>query len=151
VKRPNGAKGLLCLLLSLLACNSDVPVSASVDLPSVQMYVTITRVATHPFLSRYNLRLTVKGPKGCMTEATLFPDTGYVSRRNLYVTPAGLLYVVGQFDARVVDGTKCKITLSEFRHLERDVTFLGTFDEQEEGRWTFVPAAQRRELPFEKL
>jgi len=68
-----------------------------------------------------------------MTEATLFPDTGYVSRRNLYVTPAGLLYVVGQFDARVVDGAKCKITLSEFRHLERDVTFLGTFDEQEEG------------------
>jgi hypothetical protein len=122
-----------------------------VDLPSVQVHVTITRVATHPFLSRYKLQLTVKGPKGCTAEATLFPDTGYVSRRNLYVTSGGLLYVVGQFDARVVDGAKCTVTLAEFRHLERDVTFLGTFDEQEEGRWTFVPAAQRRELPFEKL
>jgi hypothetical protein len=151
VKRPIGAKGLLCLALSLLACNSDVPVSASVDLPWAQMRLTITRVATHPFLSRYNLRLIVKGPGGCVTDATLFPDTGYVSRRNLYVTTSGLFYVVGQFDARVVDGVRCTVTLAEFRHLEQDVTFLGSFDEQEEGRWAFLPAAQRRELPFEKL
>lgn len=124
---------------------------ASVDLPSAQMRLTITRVATHPFLSRYNLRLTVQGPGSCLAEANLFPDTGYVSRRNLYVTPTGLLYVVGQFDARVVDGERCTVTLTEFRHLERDVTFLGSFDEQEQGKWSFLPAAQRRELPFEKL
>lgn len=115
------------------------------------MRLTITRVATHPFLSRYNLRLTVKGPGSCLAEATLFPDTGRVSRRNLYVTTTGLLYIVGQFDARVVDGVRCTVTLVEFRHLERDVTFLGTFDEVEQGQWTFVPAALRRELPFEKL
>lgn len=151
MKRPHGTKGILYLLLSLFACNSDVPVSASVDLPAVQMRLTITRVATHPFLSRYNLRLTVKGPRNCLAEATLFPDTGYVSRRNVYMTPAGLVYVVGQFDARVVDGTRCAITLAEFRHLERDVVFLGSFDEQEQGRWAFLPAARRRELPFEKL
>lgn len=86
-----------------------------------------------------------------MTEASLFPDTGYVSRRNLYVTPTGLLYVVGQFDAHVVDGARCTITLTEFRHLERDVTFLGSFDEQDQVKWSFLPAGQRRELPFEKL
>ena len=67
------------------------------------------------------------------------------------MTPAGLVYVVGQFDARVVDGTRCAITLAEFRHLERDVVFLGSFDEQKQGRWAFLPAAHRRELPFEKL
>lgn len=151
MKQPRGTTGLLYFLLSLLACNSDVPVSASVDLPSEQMRLTITRVATHPFFPRYNLRLTVEGPGTCIAEATLFPDTGYVSRRNLYVTPTGLLYVVGQFDARVVDGVRCTVMLAEFRHLERDVRFLGTFDEQEQGQWTFVPAAQRPELPFEKL
>ena len=143
--------GLLVLFLTLPGCNSDVPMPASVDLPSAQMRLTITRVATHPFLSRYNLRLTVQGPGSCLAEANLFPDTGYVSRRNLYVTPTGLLYVVGQFDARVVDGERCTITLAEFRHLERDVMFLGSFDEQEQGRWSFLSAAQRRELPFEKL
>jgi len=151
VKRSHGAKAILYLLLSLLACNSDVPVPASVDLPAVQMRLTITRVATHPFLSRYNLRLTVKGPGDCSAETTLFPDTGYVSRRNLYMTPAGVIYVVGQFDAHVVDGARCAVTLAEFRHLERDVVFLGSFDEQEEGRWAFLTAAQRQELPFEKL
>ena len=151
MKRPHGATSLPYFLLSLLACNSDVPKSASVDLPSAQMRLTITRVATHPFLSRYNLRLTVKGPGSCFAEATLFPDTGFVSRRNLYVTPTGLLYLVGQFDARVIDGVQCTGTLAEFRHLERDVTFLGTFDELERGQWTFVPATLRRELPFEKL
>jgi len=151
VKRSHGATSLLPLFLSILACNSDVPVAASVDLPPVKMRLTITRVATHPFLSRYNLRLTVNGPGTCFAEATLFPDTGHVSRRNLYVTSTGLLYVVGQFDARVVDGARCSVTLAEFRHLDRDVTFLGTFDDQEQGGWAFVPAAQRRELPFEKL
>src|SRR5262249_42756493 len=105
----------------------------------------------HPFLSRYNLRLIVKGPGSCFTEAILFPDTGFVSRRNLYVTRTGLLYLVGQFDARVIDGAQCKVTLVEFRHLEPDVTFLGTFDELERGQWTFVPAELRRELPFEKI
>jgi hypothetical protein len=151
VKRSHGATSLLSLLLSLLACNSDVPVAASVDLPSEKMRLTITRVASHPFLSRHNLRLTVNGPGSCFAEATLFPDTGHVSRRNLYVTSRGLLYVVGQFDARMVDGARCTVTLAEFRHLDRDVTFLGTFDDQEQGRWTFVPAAQRGEVPFEKL
>jgi len=151
VKRFYGTKGVLCLTVSLFACNSDVPVSASVDLPGVQMRLTITRVATHPFLSRFNLKLTVNGPGNCVAEAILFPDTGYVSRRNLYMTPTGLLYVVGQFDARIVDGARCTITLAEFRHLERDIVFLGSFDEQEQGRWAFLPAAQRRELPFEKL
>ena len=141
----------MALVLLFLGCRSDVPVAAYVDLPNAHMRLTITRVGTHPFLSRYNLRLTVQGPGNCVVEATLFPDTGYVSRRNLYSTASGLLYVVGQFDARAVDGVHCTIALMEFRHLERDVTFLGSFDESEEGKWTFLPAAQRRELAFEKL
>jgi hypothetical protein len=80
----------------------------------------------------------------------LFPNTGYVSRRNLYQAGAGLLYVVGQFDARVIDPRQCTITLVEFRTLDRYVTFLGSFDENEQKRWTYFPASQRPELPFEK-
>jgi hypothetical protein len=140
----------LFLLLSV-DCRSDVPVEAYVDLPSSHTRVTITRTATHPFLSRYNLRLTLQGPDNCRTETTLFPDTGYVSRRNLYSTPSGILYVVGQFDARAIDRVRCTITLMEFRHLERTVTFLGSFDEGDDGKWVFLPASQRRELAFEKL
>jgi len=73
-----------------------------------------------------------------------------VSRRNLYQTRAGLLYVVGQYDARVIDPLHCTITLAEFRALDRYVTFLGSFDENEQKRWTYFPASQRSELPFEK-
>ena len=137
-------------LLLLAACNSDEPVPASVELSADQVRLTITRVATHPFLSRHDLRLTLGGPGGCSSETELFPDTGYVSRRNLYLTRAGLLYVVGQFDARVIDPLQCLITLAEFRTLDRYVTFLGSFDDNEQKRWTYFPAGQRPELPFEK-
>ena len=90
------------------------------------------------------------GPGSCSSETELFPDTGYVSRRNLYQTRAGLLYVVGQFDARVIDPLHCTITLAEFRALDRYVTFLGSFDENGQKRWTYFPASQRSELSFEK-
>jgi hypothetical protein len=107
-------------------------------------------VATHPFLARYNLRLALTGQSGCSTETELFPDTGYVSRRNLYRASNGLFYLICQFDARVVDIPRCTITLAEFRSLDPHVTFLGSFDENEQKRWTYLPAGQRPERPFEK-
>ena len=146
------ARSVVCLflLLLLVACNSDVPVPAAVEFSADQVRVTITRTATNPFLSRHDLHLTFKGPGGCSSEVELFPNTGYVSRRNLYQVGAGVLYVVGQFDARVIDVKHCTVTLAEFRTLDRYVTFLGSFDENEQKVWTYFPASQRSELPFEK-
>jgi hypothetical protein len=138
------------LLLLLTACSSDVPVPASVEFSADQVRLTITRTATNPFLSRHDLHLTFKGPKGCSLEVELFPNTGYASRRNLYQAGAGVLYVVGQFDARVIDVPHCTVTLAEFRTLDRFVTFIGSFDENEQKVWTYIPASQRSELPFEK-
>ena len=148
--RAHSARSLAGLFLFLAACNSGEPVPASVEFSADQVRLTITRVATDPFLSRHNLRLAVEGPAGCRIEAELFPNTGYVSRRNLYQAGVGVLYVVGQFDARVVDALHCTITLAEFRTLNRYVTFLGSFDENEQKQWTYFPASQRPELPFEK-
>jgi hypothetical protein len=136
---------LLCV-----ACNSNDPEPASVDIPSAQTQLTIIRVATDPFLSRHSLTLRVEGTGGCSSSTELFPNTGYVSRRNLYQAGAGLLYLVGQFDARVIDSVHCTINLAEFRTLDRYVTFLGSFDENEQKRWSYFPASQRSELPFEK-
>ena len=144
------ARYLVCLLLLLASCNSDVPVPASVEFSADQVRLTITRTATNPFLSRHDLQLTFVGPGGCSSGVGLFPNTGYASRRNLYQAGVGVLYVVGQFDARVIDVPHCTITLAEFRSLDRYVTFLGSFDENEEKRWTYFPASQRPELPFEK-
>lgn len=138
------------LLVLLTACNSDVPAPALVELTAEQVRLTITRVATNPFLSRHDLRLSVVGPGGCAIEDDLFPNTGYASRRNLYRTRTGLFYVVGQFDARVIDALHCTITLAEFRTLDRYVTFIGSFDENEQKQWAYFPASQRQELPFEK-
>ncbi len=141
---------LVGLLLLLAACNNDVPVPAAVEFSADQVRLTITRTATNPFLSRHDLQLTFKGPGGCSIEVELFPNTGYASRRNLYQAGAGVLYVVGQFDARVIDVQHCTVTLAEFRTLDRYVTFLGSFDENEQKLWTYFPASQRAELPFEK-
>ncbi len=144
------ARCFIGLFLLLAACNSDVPVPAAVEFSADQVRLTITRTATNPFLSRHDLHLTFKGPGGCSIEVDLFPNTGYVSRRNLYQAGVGVLYVVGQFDARVIDVKQCTVTLAEFRTLDRYVTFLGSFDENEQKVWTYFPAGQRSELPFEK-
>lgn len=142
---------ILGLFALLTGCNSDRPVPATTDVPSAGLRVTITRVATHPFLARYNLTLRVDGLNACSGSTDLFPDTGGVSRRNLYQTTAGTIHVVGQFDARAVDGGTCTIRLVEFRFLESGAMFLGTFDVDEQKRWSFIPATVRTERPFEKL
>ena len=136
-------------LLLLYSCRSDIPQTATVEVPSVGTRVTVTRVASHPFLARYNLKVRIDGPNGCRASMDLFPDTGGVSRRNLYDTPAGLLYVIGQYDARVIDPRSCVITLSEFRFLEPQRSFLGSFDEDAERGWMFLSREQRPERPFE--
>ncbi len=120
------------------------------EIASGKLHLTIVRMATDPFLSRYNLTLTVKGEGDCSSSTELFPDTGYASRRNVYLAAKGLIYVVGQFDARVIDPHSCQTTLSEFRHLDREVVFVGSFNEDSERRWTYFSAAERPELPFEK-
>lgn len=141
---------MAALLLLLAACNNDAPVPASVEFSADQARLTITRTATSPFLSRHDLLLTLTGPGGCSLNVDLFPNTGYASRRNLYQAGVGVLYVVGQFDARVIDVPHCTVTLAEFRTLDRYVTFLGSFDENEQKVWVYFPASQRSELPFEK-
>lgn len=134
----------------LTGCNSGAPEPASVEIPGTGLRLTLVRVATDPFLPRHNLTLAVERPPGCTAKEDLFPDTGHTSRRNLYVTRKGLVYVVGQFDARVIDGQACTITLSEFRNLDREVIFVGSFDEDAEERWGYFPASERPERPFEK-
>ena len=113
--------------------------------------MTVTRVATHPFLARYNLTVTVNTAAGCTVSGDLFPDTGGVSRRNLYRADSGQLYVVGQFDVRRFDDQRCTVELIEFRSLESGLNFLGAFDTDREGHWTFLSVDERPERLFEKL
>lgn len=120
------------------------------EIPSASLRLTIVRTATDPFLPRYSLTLMIEGPEGCTSTTELFPDTGYAGRRNIYLAAKGLVYVVGQFDARVIDPPNCRTILSEFRHLDREVVFLGSFDENDERRWSYFPASQLPERPFEK-
>lgn len=138
------------VMLSLVGCNSKTPEPASVVIPSVQLQLTIVRAATDPFLPRFNLTLNVRGPGGCSSTTELFPDTGHVGRRNIYHAPKGMVYVIGQYDARIVDSQDCRTSLSEFRHLDRNVVFVGSFDQNEAQQWVYFAAAHRPELPFEK-
>ena len=132
------------------ACNSDVPVSAITDVAPPGFHVTLARVATHPFLARFNLRLTISMVDGCSATSELFPDTGGVSRRNIYLADSNRLYVVGQFDVRRFDAQNCRIDLVEFRSLEPNMTFVGSFDVDGKGNWTFLPTHARAERAFEK-
>lgn len=135
----------------LAACNSDVPVSATTDILSHGFHVVVTRTATHPFLARFNLKLTVSTTTGCAASSELFPDTGGVSRRNLYISDTGLLFLVGQFDVRRFDAKMCRVDLLEFRALDREMRFLGSFDVDRTNQWTFLLVSVREERPFEKL
>jgi hypothetical protein len=138
------------VLISWVACNSDLPVSATaVDVPP-GFQVTVTRVATHPFLARFNLNVTVRETNGCSAASELFPDIGGVSRRNLYQAESGHLLIVGQFDVRRFDERSCRVELIEFQSLDKTKTFLGSFDVNSKGDWTFLPAGERAEQLFEK-
>lgn len=148
MRRPARHALFLCAGLLVAACNSGAPEPASVDIPSAQLRLTIVRVATDPFLSRHNLTLSIQGRSGCRLSTDLFPDTGYGSQRNIYLARGGLVYVIGQFDARVIDPAGCRVTLSEFRHLDREVVFVGSFDQDEGRRWAYFPASERPERPL---
>jgi hypothetical protein len=132
------------------ACNSSAPEPASTEVPSTSLRLTIVRTATDLFLQRFNLTLHVQGIAGCSSLTELFPDTGYAGRRNVYLAARGMVYLVGQFDARVIDSHNCRTTLSEFRHLDQEVVFLGSFDQNKDRRWAYFSASERPELPFEK-
>jgi hypothetical protein len=138
-------------LAMIPACNSDVSVSAVGEITPPGLHVTITRVATHPFLARFSLKLTVTAPNGCSATSELFPDTGGVSRRNVYRGEMDRLYVMGQFDVRRFDLHGCRIELMEFRSLGQDLLFVGSFDTDISGRWTFLAADVRPERPFQPL
>lgn len=133
-----------------VGCNSNTPESASAEIGSARLQLIIVRMATDPFLQRFNLTMKVQGAEGCSSSTELFPDTGYAGRRNVYLAAKGMVYVVGQYDARVIDSLTCRTSLSEFRHLDRDVIFLGSFDQDEEKRWRYFSSSQRPELPFAK-
>jgi hypothetical protein len=120
------------------------------EAPQFGLRVTVTRVATHPFLARYNLKIHIERGDGCVAAGELFPDTGQAGRRNLYLSESGAVLVVGQFDARVLRDDRCVIELVEFRHLEPGQTFLGTFDLDDRKRWRFLSPDVRPERPFEK-
>lgn len=148
---PRAVSILALHILGLLAaCNRDVPISATTDLSPPGYRVTVTRVATHPFLARFNLKLAVNTTTGCSVVSDLFPDTGGVSRRNLYLGDRGVLFVVGQFDVRRFDASACRVELIEFRFLHPGMLFLGSFDVDGTGQWTFLSPAVRAERPFEK-
>ena len=147
----SGLIGTAAILVLSLGCNSDVPVSATTEVSAIGVNVTVTRVATHPFLARFNLKLKVSGPGGCSASSDLFPDTGGVSRRNLYVGVSGRLYVIGQYDARAFDAESCSVALREFRSLDEEMQYVGVFDVNDKGKWSFLQAVVRPERPFEKL
>ena len=120
------------MLPAVMGCNSNIPETASLELAVVQLRLAIVRTATDPFLQRFTLTMNIQGPGGCRSSTELFPDTGYAGRRNVYMAAKGRVYVVGQYDARVIDTQNCQTSLAEFRHLDRDVIFLGCFDQNQE-------------------
>ncbi len=119
------------------------------EAPRFGLRVIITRVATHPFLARYNLTARIERRDGCAAESELFPDTGRAARRNLYLTQSGAVLVMGQYDARLLPRDRCAIELVEFHQLEKNRTFLGTFDINEQKQWQFLSPDARPERPFE--
>ena len=105
----------------------------------------------HPsFSCPLSLILGVEGRDGCSGKAELFPDTGYVGRRNLYQQASGGIIVLGQYDARVIEPNSCTIRLVEFQSLVEQASFVGAFDVDAQKRWRYLPSAVRAERPFEK-
>ena len=67
---------LISLVLLLSACNSEQPEPADVEVPTAGIRVSLTRIATHPFLARYRLILGVEGPGRVFRQGRVIPRYG---------------------------------------------------------------------------
>ena len=119
---------------------------AAYSVPATNVEVAVELKPTHPFLAEYERTLILANPVN-RQEQKMFPDTGGYLRTNLYSLGGGRFLVKGFFDEWLVQTQPLQINESS-QTTQPGGTFIGAFDDTGDGRWRFIPAAERIEQPL---
>jgi hypothetical protein len=122
------------------------PYRAGYSVPATNVEVAIELKPTHPFLAEYE-RTLILASRTKRQEQKMFPDTGGYLRTNLYSLEGGRFLVKGFFDEWLVQTQPLQINESS-QSMPPGGTFIGAFDDTGDGRWRFIPAAERIEQPL---
>jgi hypothetical protein len=111
------------------------------------MSIAIERTSMHAYLAEYRRALIVDKNGKESARLDLFQDTGGYSRVNLYRSSIGDPFVRDTFASYKIDLITGTIAKDEKRRAP--AAFLGSFDVDSAGQWSFIVAAERAELPTE--
>lgn len=131
----------------LAACApSDGPETALWRHPS-GLAIAVERRQTHEFLAEYDRRVVVRTPGASPVVYDLDRETGGYARVNVHALGDSALILRDAFGAIMVplDGGP----LRDLSGRPRGDAFVGSFDEDDAGRWRFLPAPERPEQPVE--
>jgi hypothetical protein len=138
--------GLLAAFVTLIAYSYYFPPTyeASAHLPDSTSQVILELQPTHLYLAEYRRTLFLRSNPSKEKRMQMFPDTGGYSRTHLYNLGDGHFRIEGFFDAFIVDARMNTISLVSKATSFRG-QYLGTFDDTGDGRWRFIPVAERPE------
>jgi hypothetical protein len=109
--------------------------------------LVIERRPTHAVFAEYQRIAILRSGDQPAAEISLFQDTGGYSRANLYQIDKSRLLLRDADASYVIDLSATTIKRDKIRRKEG--SFLGSFDDDTDGRWRFIPALEREELTTE--
>ena len=139
---------ILPLMLVSCSCGWE-PATATFADPSGKLNIQITRLRAHLFLPKYAHHVVVDGSAESGSSWAYSvggsgnPAGGY--RANLYRFDGRVLILCDLHDNYAIDRESAKREPA----CRKGGLFVGSFDEDSTGRWRFISAKERAELPLQ--
>jgi hypothetical protein len=115
--------------------------------PDSRVSLAIERTSNHGYLTEYRRPLIVALDGRESARLEMLPDTGGYSRTNLYRLSNDTVFLRDAFESYTVDVNSGAVSKDEKRRVP--AVFVGSFDVDAAGKWSFIPASERTERPTE--
>jgi hypothetical protein len=115
--------------------------------PDSRVSLAIERTSNHGYLTEYRRTLIVALDGRESARLEMFTDTGGYSRTNLYRLSRGTVFLRDAFESFTIDLATGAVLRDESRRAP--AAFLGSFDVDAAGTWSFISASERGERPTE--
>jgi hypothetical protein len=126
---------------------SRFAVEAVYQIPGTYEEIVVERRAAHPFLAEYDRELIFRIGVREFARMTTAADSGGYCKMKLYSTSPSNYLLCGELshDAYILDVTGRRIRDVGYEERFFRPTYIGVFDNDENGSWRFISANQRAE------
>ena len=137
----------LTLLIAVISYCFPPKYEATAKFPDSASQIIIQLEPMHPYLAEYRRTLVLRKNGALDQHVEMFPDSGGYSRTQLYRLPGGLFLLRGFFDSFKIDlANSSFVADSETGAIVG--TYLGAFDDTDDGKWLFIDASHSPEQPL---